>query len=95
MLAELFATRGVPKCIRSDDGPEFIAQAIRRCLHRVDVEALYVEPSSPLENGYPESFHSRLRDEFLASESLSAAKRLPWQWQPDYNQNRPESSLVT
>jgi len=95
-LAELFAMRGVPKCIRSDNGPEFIAQAIRRWLDQVDVEALYIEPGSPWENGYAESFHSRLRDEFLeleVFESLSATKRLTKQWQADYNHHRPHSSL--
>jgi putative transposase len=95
-LAELFAMRGVPKCIRSDNGPEFVAQAIRRWLDRVEVEALYIEPGSPWENGYAESFHSRLRDEFLALEvfeSLSAAKRLTRQWREDYNHHRPHSSL--
>jgi putative transposase len=95
-LAELFAMRGVPKCIRSDNGPEFIAQAIRRWLDQVDVEALYIEPGSPWENGYAESFHSRLRDEFLeleVFESLLATKRLTKQWQADYNHHRPHSSL--
>jgi putative transposase len=80
--------RGAPKCIRSDNGPEFIARALRRWLDRRGVEALYVEPGSPWENGYAESFHSRLRDEFLALEvfeSLSAAKRLTRQWREDYN----------
>jgi putative transposase len=95
-LAELFGMRGVPKCIRSDNGPEFVARAVRRWLGRVDVETLYIEPGSPWENGYAESFHSRLRDEFLALEvfeSLSAAKRLTQQWQEDYNHHRPHSSL--
>jgi putative transposase len=95
-LAELFAMRGVPKCIRSDNGPEFVAQAIRRWLAQVDVETLYIEPGSPWENGFAESFHSRLRDEFLALEvfeSLSAAKKLTGQWKDDYNHRRPHSSL--
>ncbi len=95
-LAELFAMHGVPKCVRSDNGPEFIAHAIRRWLKQVDVETLYIEPGSPWENGYAESFHSRLRDEFLALEvfeSLSAAKRLTGQWREDYNHHRPHSSL--
>ena len=84
----------MPKCIRSDNGLEFIAQAIRRWLDQVDVEALYIEPGSPWENGYAESFHSRLRDEFLeleVFESLSATKRLTKQWQADYNHHRPHS----
>jgi putative transposase len=95
-LAELFAMRGVPKCIRSDNGPEFIAQALRRWLKQVDVETLYIEPGSPWENGYAESFHGRLRDEFLAMEafeSLSAATRLTKEWREDYNHHRPRSSL--
>ena len=95
-LAELFALRGVPKSIRSDNGPEFIASNIRRWLKLVDVEALYIEPGSPWENGYAESFHSRLRDEFLAIEefeSLTAARRLSTLWRDDYNLNRPHSSL--
>jgi len=95
-LAELFAMRGVPKCIRSDNGPEFVAKAIRRWLAQVDVEALYIEPGSPWENGYAESFHSRLRDEFLALEefeSLSAARKLTAAWRGDYNDHRPHSSL--
>jgi putative transposase len=95
-LAELFAMRGVPKHIRSDNGPEFIALAIRRWLGQVGVEALYIEPGSPWENGYAESFHSRLRDEFLAMEvfeNLPAARALTAAWREDYNQVRPHSSL--
>lgn len=95
-LAELFSMRGVPKCIRSDNGPEFIAKNLRGWLSRVSVETLFIEPGSPWENGYAESFHSRLRDEFLAMEefeSLVAARRLSTLWQHDYNHNRPHSSL--
>ena len=95
-LAELFSMRGVPKCIRSDNGPEFIAHAIQRWLTQLNIEALYIEPGSPWENGYAESFHSRLRDEFLELEefeSLSAARTLSSRWQADYNHNRPHSSL--
>ena len=95
-LAELFAMRGVPRHIRSDNGPEFIAAAIRRWLGQVGVEALYIEPGSPWENGYAESFHSRLRDEFLAMEmfeSLPAARALTAAWREDYNHDRPHSSL--
>ena len=75
---------------------QFVAQAIRRWLARVDVETLYIEPGSPWENGYAESFHSRLRDEFLALEvfeSLSAAKKLTRQWREENNHHRPHSSL--
>ena len=95
-LAELFAMRGVPEHIRSDNGPEFIAVALRKWLDQLDVEALYIEPGSPWENGYAESFHSRLRDEFLAMEefeSLSAVRRLTQSWREDYNEYRPHSSL--
>lgn len=95
-LAELFAMRGVPQHIRSDNGPEFIAKAIQRWLDQIDVAALYIEPGSPWENGYAESFHSRFRDEFLAVEefeSLAAARKLTTAWQEDYNHHRPHSSL--
>ena len=95
-LAELLAMRGVPKHIRSDNGPEFIARAIQRWLRQVEVETLYVEPGSPWENGFAESFHSRLRDEFLALEvfeSLVAARKLTQAWKDDYNNHRPHSSL--
>jgi transposase InsO family protein len=95
-LAELFAMRGVPRCIRSDNGPEFIAAAIRRWLSQVDVQALYIEPGSPWENGFAESFHGRVRDEFLAIEifdNLRAARELTAAWKEDYNHHRPHSSL--
>ena len=95
-LAELFAMRGVPRHIRSDNGPEFIARAIQRWLAQVEVETLYIEPGSPWENGFAESFHSRLRDEFLATEvfeSLVAARKLTQAWRDDYNHHRPHSSL--
>ena len=95
-LAELFAMRGVPRHIRSDNGPEFVAVAIRRWLTQVDVEALYIKPGSPWENGYAESFFGRLRDEFLAIEifdNLPAARQLTAAWKDDYNHHRPHSSL--
>ena len=95
-LAELFAMRGVPRFIRSDNGPEMTSNAIRRWLKRVNVEALYIEPGSPWQNGYAESFFSRLRDEFLALEqfdNLEAARKLTTAWREDYNQSRPHSSL--
>jgi putative transposase len=95
-LAELFAMRCVPRHIRSDNGPEFIAHAIRRWLGQVGVETLYIEPGSPWENGFAESFHSRLRDEFLAMEvfeSLRAARQLTAAWREDYNHYRPHGSL--
>jgi len=87
-LAELFAMRGVPQHIRSDNGPEFAAKAIGRWLAQVSVEALYIEPGSPWKNGYAESFNSRFRDEFLALEefeSLATARQLTMAWKDDYN----------
>ncbi len=96
-LAELFALRGVPKHIRSDNGPEFVAEAIRDWLKPLSIETLYIEPGSPWQNGYAESFHSRFRDEFLAVEefeTLEVARRLTRAWKEDYNNVRPHSSLA-
>lgn len=95
-LAELFAMRAVPQAIRSDNGPEFVATAIQDWLGKLKIRTLYVAPGSPWENGYAESFHSKLRDEFLQQEefeSLSAARRLTLTWRDDYNHHRPHSSL--
>ncbi|WP_261343236.1 IS3 family transposase [Gimesia maris] len=95
-LAELFSSRGVPQCIRSDNGPEFISKAIRRWLSQLELNSLYIEPGAPWENGYAESFNSRFRDEFLAVEvfeSLGTARRLTDAWKEDYNGQRPHSSL--
>lgn len=95
-LAELFAMRGVPQAIRSDNGPEFVAQSIQEWLRRLGIATLYIAPGSPWENGYVESFHSKLRDEFLARElfeNLLAARRLTAAWREDYNHERPHSSL--
>ena len=95
-LAELFAMRGVPKHIRSDNGPEFIAHAIQRWLGQLEIKTLYIEPGSPWENGYAESFNGKFRDEFLAMEefeSLPAARQMTAAWKEDYNHHRPHSSL--
>jgi putative transposase len=95
-LAELFAMRGVPQHIRSDNGPEFVAHAIQRWLGQIGVQTLYIEPGAPWENGYAESFHSRFRDEFLAREefeNVAAARTLTTAWKEDYNHRRPHSSL--
>jgi transposase InsO family protein len=93
-LADLFARCGLPRHIRSDNGPEFIAAEIRRWLDQVGVEALYIGPDSPWENGYIESFHSRLHDEFLVVEvfdNQAAARSQTAAWRVDYNHYRPHS----
>ncbi|KAA5533997.1 IS3 family transposase, partial [Roseiconus nitratireducens] len=95
-LAELFAMYGVPENIRSDNGPEFIAKAIRQWLASLEITTLYVEPGSPWQNGYAESFHSRLRDELLNMEefeSVCHARAHAAAWREDYNGYRPHSSL--
>lgn len=95
-LAELFAMRGVPQAIRSDNGPEFVAQAIQEWLRKLRINVLYVAPGSPWENGYAESFHSKLRDEFLAREefeTLTSARKQTTTWKDDDNHHRPHSSL--
>ena len=96
VLRELFVIRGSPRHVRSDNGPEFIARAIRSWLESARVQTLYIEPGSPWENGYAESFHGRLRDELLESElfgCLAEAKMLSEQWRLEYNHRRPHSSL--
>ena len=96
VLRELFVVRGVPGNIRSDNGPEFVAQAIRDFLETAQVQTLYIAPGSPWENGYAESFHSRVRDELLDAElfaDLGEARVLASRWKNDYNHRRPHSSL--
>jgi putative transposase len=96
VLAVMIRERGAPVHIRSDNGPEFIAQQIRRWLSAAKVGALYVEPGSPWENGYAESFHSRLRDELLDREEFSSpleARVLSAAWRENYDHKRPHSSL--
>ena len=95
-LGELFVTHGPPEHIRSDNGPEFIANALREWLGRLAVKTLYIEPGSPWENGYCESFNSKLRDELLAREifyDLREAQILIEGWRRYYNTQRPHSSL--
>ena len=94
--SQVILIRGVPEHIRSDNGPEFIARAIRRYLEKANVGTLYIEPGAPWENGYAESFFSRLRDEFLNCElfaDLRQAKELGGAWLTGYNHHRPHSSL--
>lgn len=96
VLSELVLIRGAPQHVRCDNGPEFVAQAIRRWLELSGVSTLYVEPASPWQNGFVESFHSRLRDELLGMElfeSLKQAKTLATHWRLDYNHRRPHSGL--
>ena len=96
VLTELLRVRGTPQHIRSDNGPEFIAQAIGAWLGIAKVKTLYIEPGSPWENGYAESFHGKLRDELLEGElftCLAEAKLLSTQWRLEYNHRRPHSSL--
>ena len=95
-LAYLFVTRGVPEHLRSDNGSEFTAEVVRNWLKRVGVKTLYIEPGSPWENGYIESFNGKLRDELLdreVFETLLEAKVLIEQWRMEYNTIRPHSSL--
>ena len=95
-LAELFIIRGIPEHIRSDNGPEFTARAVRKWLSRVGVMTLFIEPGSPWENGYVESFNGKLRDELLNGEvfyTLQEVQVVTEQWRQHYNQIRPHSSL--
>ena len=88
--------RGIPEHIRSDNGPEFVARELRKWLARLDTETLYIEPGSPWENGYCESFNGKLRDECLNGEifySLKEAQIVIKQWRVQYNTLRPHSAL--
>jgi transposase InsO family protein len=94
-LGELFVQRGSPVYIRSDNGPEFTAKAVREWLSRVSVQTLFIEPGSPWENGYIESFNGKLRDELLDGEIFTAlfeARVLVKQWRRHYNRVRPHSA---
>jgi putative transposase len=96
VLFHLFIFRGISEHIRSDNGPEFTAKAVREWLERLGVKTLFIEPGSPWENGYIESFNGKLRDELLNREiftTLTEAKILIEQWRKEYNQVRPHSSL--
>jgi putative transposase len=95
-LADVMLVRGIPEHIRSDNGPEFIAQELRKWLGKVGTRTLYIEPGSPWENGYCESFNGKLRDEFLNGEifySLKEAQILTERWRVEYNTERPHSAL--
>ncbi len=95
-LAGLFARHGPPEHLRSDNGPEFTANVVRRWLQRVGVRTLYIEPGSPWENGYVESFNGKLKDELIDREifySITEARVLVEQWRREYNTVRPHSAL--
>jgi len=95
-LTDLFILRGVPVHIRSDNGPEFIAKAVREWIVAVGAKAAFIEPGSPWENGYCESLNARLRDELLNGEifyPLAEAKVVIESWRRHYNTARPHSSL--
>ena len=92
MLAGLMLRHGIPKHIRSDNGPEFVAKAVREWLSRLGVETLFIEPGSPWENGYIESFNGKLRDELLNGEiftTLKEAKVLTEVWRREYQSGPP------
>lgn len=96
VLERLFIERGAPKFIRSDNGPEFIAAAVKAWLQESGVGTLYIEPGSPWQNAYSESFNSRFRDELLDREvfaTLTEAKVLVADYRRHYNTERPQSSL--
>jgi transposase InsO family protein len=95
-LAELFCAKGVPVHLRSDNGPEFIARMLRGWLTKLNVKPLFIEPGSPWENGYIESFNGKMRDELLNREiffTLKEAQILIERWRKEYNYIRPHSSL--
>lgn len=96
VLQYLFAVRGAPEHIRSDNGPEFVAQEVTRWLKQAAVQTLFVAKGSPWENGYVESFNSRFRDELLDRElflGLADARWVVDRWRLDYNHHRPHSAL--
>ncbi len=96
VLSQLFIERGTPQYIRSDNGSEFIAKRLRWWLRRHKIDTLFIEPGSPWENGYIESFNGKLRDELLKREifdTLYEAQVLIERWRIEYNTIRPHSSL--
>ena len=96
VLFNLFIFRGIPDHIRSDNGSEFAATVVRKWLAKLGVKTLFIEPGSPWENGYVESFNGKMRDELLNREvftTLMEAQVLISEWQEEYNHVRPHSSL--
>ena len=95
-LADVMVWKGIPEHIRSDNGPEFVAKDLRKWLADTGAKTLYIEPGSPWENGYCESFNSKLRDEFLNGEifySIKELRVLVERWRVHFNTLRPHSSL--
>ena len=95
-LTDLFILRGIPAYIRSDNGPEFVAKTVRHWIAAVGAKTAYIEPGSPWENGYCESFNARFRDELLNGEvfyTLQEAQIIIEQWPKHYNTIRPHSAL--
>jgi transposase InsO family protein len=96
VLSDLFILRGVPEHVRSDNGPEFVAKAVQDWIAAVGAKTAYIEPGSPWENGYIESFNARLRDELLDGEifySIAEARIIIESWRRFYNTLRPHGSL--
>ena len=96
VLQYLFAVRGAPEHLRSDNGPEFVARAVIRWLYQAGVKTLFIAKGSPWENGFVESFNSRFRDELLNRELFTGLEDARWvvdRWRLDYNHQRPHSSL--
>ena len=96
VLRYLFAVRGEPEYIRSDNGPEFVSKVVQGWLEYANVKTLYIAPGSPWENGYVESFNGKFRDELLNRElflSLDELRYVVNRWRMDYNHYRPHSSL--
>jgi transposase InsO family protein len=96
LLQYLFAVRGAPEYLRSDNGPEFVAQRVQRWLGQAGVGTLFIEKGSPWENGYVESFNGKLRDELLNRELFLSLEEARWvidRWRLDYNHHRPHSAL--
>lgn len=96
VLSDAMLIRGIPQHIRSDNGPEMTSKIVRNWLEQIGSRTLFIEPGSPWENGYNESFNGKLRDELLNGEifySLKEAKIIVEQWRQHYNTKRPHSSL--
>ena len=96
VLTDLFILRGAPAFIRSDNGPEFVVEAVRNWINSVGARTVYIEPGSPWENGYCESFNARFRDELLNGEifySLKEAQIITKKWRRHYNTKGPHSAF--